>query len=68
MYNLKCLSLFIISLTLLGCGGGSSTTAAPTAPALSMSFTPTKIFRFTWTVVSGATSYKLKEAITTGAG
>jgi len=68
MYNFKCLSLFIISLTLLGCGGGSSTTAAPTASALSMSFTPTKIFRFTWTAVSGATSYKLKEAITTGAG
>jgi hypothetical protein len=33
-----------------------------------MSFAPTKIFRFTWVAVSGATSYKLKEAITTGSG
>ena len=68
MYNFKCLSLFIISLVLVGCGGGTSTTAAPTAPTLTMSFAPTKIFRFTWVAVSGATSYKLKEAITTGSG
>jgi hypothetical protein len=68
MYNLKCLSLFIISLVLVGCGGGTSTTSAPTAPTLTMSFAPTKIFRFNWVAVSGATSYKLKEAITTGSG
>jgi hypothetical protein len=69
MYNFKCLSLFIISLVLVGCGGGTSTTAAPaTAATLSMSFTPTKAFHFTWTDVSDATYYKLKEAITVGSG
>ena len=43
--------------------------AAPVAAAaLTMTFTPAKIFRFTWTGVSDATSYKLKEAINAGSG
>ena len=66
------LTLFV-SIVLTACGGSTATLAPPTvAPAtaatLSMSFTPTKTFRFTWTDVSDATYYKLKEAITVGSG
>ena len=62
-----------VSIVLTACGGSTATLASPTvAPAtaatLSMSFTPTKTFRFTWTDVSDATYYKLKEAITVGSG
>ena len=62
-----------VSIVLTACGGTTTTLAPPTvAPAtaatLSMSFTPTKTFRFTWTDVSDATYYKLKEAITVGSG
>ena len=66
------LTLFV-SIVLTACGGSTATlapaTVAPaTAATLSMSFTPTKTFRFTWTDVSDATYYKLKEAITVGSG
>jgi hypothetical protein len=63
------MSILCLSIVLAACGGGTATTAAPAAAAtLSMSFTPTKAFRFAWTGVSDATSYKLKEAATTGSG
>ena len=41
MYNFKCLSLFIISLTLLGCGGGATTTTIP--PSSYEIHTPTAV-------------------------
>ena len=56
-----------VSIVLTACGG-TTTTAPATAATLSMSFTPTKTFRFAWTGVSDATSYKLKEAVTTDSG
>ena len=65
----KILTVAALAVALNGCGGGTSTTAAPaTAATLSMSFTPTKAFHFTWTDVSDATYYKLKEAISVGSG
>ena len=57
-----------VSIVLTACGGSTTTVAPATAATLSMSFTPTKAFRFTWTDVSDATYYKLKEAITVGSG
>ena len=60
------LTLFV-SIVLAACGG-TTTTAPATAATLSMSFTSTKTFRFAWTGVSDATSYKLKEAVTTDSG
>ena len=57
----------LVSIVLTACGG-TTTTAPATAATLSMSFTPTKAFRFAWTGVSDATSYKLKEAITADSG
>ena len=57
----------LVSIVLTACGG-TTTTAPATAATLSMSFTPTKTFRFAWTGVSDATSYKLKEAVTTDSG
>ena len=60
------LTLFV-SIVLTACGG-TTTTAPATAATLSMSFTSTKTFRFAWTGVSDATSYKLKEAVTTDSG
>jgi hypothetical protein len=56
-----------VSIVLTACGG-TTTTAPATAATLSMSFTSTKTFRFAWTGVSDATSYKLKEAVTTDSG
>ena len=67
MLKFICTLLFSIALT--ACGGGTAITTAPaTAATLNMSFTPTKAFHFTWTDVSDATYYKLKEAITVGSG
>ena len=57
----------LVSIVLTACGG-TTTTAPATAATLSMSFTSTKTFRFAWTGVSDATSYKLKEAVTTDSG
>jgi len=57
-----------VSIVLTACGGSAATVAPATAATLSMSFTPTKTFRFAWTGVSDATSYKLKEAVTTDSG
>ena len=57
-----------VSIVLTACGGSTTTVAPATAATLSMSFTPTKAFHFTWTDVSDATYYKLKEAITGGSG
>ena len=57
-----------VSIVLTACGGSTTTVAPATAATLSMSFTPTKAFHFTWTDVSDATYYKLKEAITVGSG
>jgi hypothetical protein len=64
----RVMSILCLSIVLAACGGGTTTTAPATAATLSMSFTPTKTFRFAWTGVSDATSYKLKEAVTTGSG
>lgn len=61
----------VLPLLLASCGGASDTspTAAPAAAAaLTLSFTPTKAFHFTWTDVSDATYYKLKEAKTVDSG
>jgi len=60
--------LLFVSIVLTACGGSAATVAPATAATLSMSFTPTKTFRFAWTGVSDATSYKLKEAVTTDSG
>ena len=57
-----------VSIVLTACGGSTTTVAPATAATLSMSFTPTKAFHFTWTDVSDATYYKLKEAITVSSG
>jgi hypothetical protein len=40
----------------------------PPASALTMSFTPTKAFRFNWPTATNATYYNLYEAATTGSG
>ena len=58
-------TLVLIAL-LNGCGGGSGGSgseqvSAPLAPAATLSFEATKIFRFNWTDVDSATSYKLLE-------
>ena len=69
MNCIKLVTVLIFSLVLMACGSGTATsTSAPAASTLAMSFIPTKAFLFSWTAVSGATSYKLKEAITTGSG
>ena len=40
----------------------------PAASALTMSFTPTKAFRFNWPAATNAPYYNLSEAATTGSG
>ena len=63
------LSVSVLTGMLLGCGGGSSGGgggsgggSAPVSPALpTLSFIPTKQFRFTWSDVSDATFYRLQE-------
>ena len=67
----KIIAGLVITMVLASCGGASDTspTAAPdTAAALTLSFTPTKAFHFTWTDVSDATYYKLREAKTVDSG
>ena len=64
MNPIKLVVVFIFSLVLMACGSGT----APTASALTMSFTPTKAFGFTWPAATGATYYNLKEAATVGSG
>ena len=64
MNPIKLVAVFILSLVLMACGSGT----APPASALTMSFTPTKAFRFTWPAATGATYYNLKEAATDGSG
>ena len=67
----KIIAGLVVPFLLASCGGASDTspTAAPdTAAALTLSFTPTKAFHFTWTDVSDATYYKLREAKTVDSG
>jgi trimeric autotransporter adhesin len=68
----------ILSIFLAACGGGGSNNTtgstnsvssssaapgAPGAPTLSLSYQRTKMFHFSWTSSSGATSYKLFENV-----
>ena len=66
MNSIKLVAVFVFSLGLMACG--SSDTNAPTASALTMSFTPTKAIRFNWPAATSATYYKLYEAATSGSG
>ena len=69
MNPIKLVAVFILSLVLMACGSGTETlVVTPPASALTMSFSPTKAFRFTWPAASGATYYNLKEAATVGLG
>ena len=71
----KIITVLAVSFLLASCELETSAPAAPAAPeapaapaALTLSFTPIKGFHFTWTDVSSATYYKLKEAKTVGSG
>ena len=67
MKFIKLVAVFICSLGLMACGsslGTETLVVTPPASALTMSFTPTKAFRFTWPAATGATYYNLKEAAT----
>ena len=71
MKFIKLVAVFICSLGLMACGsslGTETLVVTPPASALTMSFTPTKAFRFTWVAATGATYYNLKEAATVGSG
>ena len=71
MKFIKLVAVFICSLGLMACGsslGTETLVVTPPASALTMSFTPTKAFRFTWPAATGATYYNLKEAATVGSG
>lgn len=68
--NIALVILIFLSMALLvACGGGSggggvSSSSSATAPAATspvLSYTGVRIFRFSWTDVSGATHYKLFE-------
>ena len=67
MNPIKLVAVFVFSLGLMACVSGHGT-LTPSASALTMSFTPTKAFRFTWPAATGATYYNLKEAATDGSG
>ena len=55
------LSVFFV-LLLSGCGGGGGSVSAPaTAAEPALSLAQTKLFRFSWNDVDGATSYRLLE-------
>jgi hypothetical protein len=78
------LGVMIFSLGLMGCNNDTIPTQlitpvekvippsepviTPAASELTMSFTPTKVFRFNWPAATNATYYNLYEAATIGSG
>jgi hypothetical protein len=65
------LGVIIFSLGLMACNSSNDTATkviTTVEPALTMSFTPTKAFRFNWPAATNATYYNLYEAATIASG